>query len=193
MQFDFKCLTMSVLYYILDEFKLIRLVLIRCQSYPFWLNKHCSKFKSFHPYQVNPSGIYLICNILKIKFTTFFNLRQFRQKRPKGPQALKDNPQGPLIESEPFELPPAKWTDLGENTSFVPSNHIYNFNLSPASLVRSRIQWREYSRLRSLGLRGEGEGGPEDKAEVIWVWRGGGQVSTMNHVVIFFRCLILLF
>jgi len=49
--------------------------------------------------------------------------------------------------------------------------------LGPASLVRSRVQWREYSRLRSVGLRGEGEGRPEDKAQVLWFWRGGGQES----------------
>ena len=45
------------------------------------------------------------------------SLRQFRQKRK--PDALKDNPKGPVIESAPFELPPAKWTDLGESTRFI--------------------------------------------------------------------------
>jgi len=50
--------------------------------------------------------------IQKFSSTSSQSIRQFRQKRPKGPQALKDNPQGPLIESEPFELPPARWKDL---------------------------------------------------------------------------------
>ena len=133
---------------------------------------------------------------VSICFVTFWesglplSSRQFRQKRK--PDALKDNPKGSLIESEPFELPPAQWTDLGECTNCVPSNHIYNFHLSPASFVHSRVQWREYSRVRIVGLRGAEEGGPEDKTEVLWLWSGWGEVSTLKQVENLFWWFILI-
>jgi len=70
------------------------------------------------------------------------SIRQFRQKRK--PNALKDNPKGPVIESEPLELPPAKWTDLVRPV-------IFTIGFGGASIAGCAV-W-QYENMRSEAMR----------------------------------------